>query len=61
MTTPEGYEQSFATNALGTAALTQRLMPALLAGAPSRVIIVSSGGMYTGADGCSVMAAAGAS
>lgn len=47
MTTPEGYEQSFATNALGTAALTQRLMPALLAGAPSRVIIVSSGGMYT--------------
>ncbi|KAF6260751.1 hypothetical protein COO60DRAFT_857255 [Scenedesmus sp. NREL 46B-D3] len=47
LTTPEGQEQSFATNALGTAALTQRLMPALLAGAPSRVIFVSSGGMYT--------------
>lgn len=50
--TPEGHEASFATNALGTAALTQRLLPALVAGAPSRVIFVSSGGLYTGMRGC---------
>ena len=46
--TPEGFEASFATNTLGTAALTAQLLPALTAAAPSRVIIVSSGGMYTG-------------
>ncbi|KAF8067317.1 DHRS12 [Scenedesmus sp. PABB004] len=46
-TTAEGFEASFATNSLGTAALTARLLPALRAGAPSRVITVSSGGMYT--------------
>eukprot|EP00775_Hariotina_reticulata_P012698 gene12698-12829_t len=45
--TPEGHELSFATNTLGTLALTQRLLPALAAGAPSRVVFVSSGGMYT--------------
>jgi NAD(P)-dependent dehydrogenase (short-subunit alcohol dehydrogenase family) len=32
---------------LGTTALTQRLLPALVAGSPSRVVFVSSGGMYT--------------
>lgn len=32
---------------LGTTALTQQLLPALQAGAPSRVVFVSSGGMYT--------------
>jgi NAD(P)-dependent dehydrogenase (short-subunit alcohol dehydrogenase family) len=46
-TTPEGFDTSFATNVLGTTALTQRLLPALFAGAPSRVVFVSSGGMYT--------------
>jgi hypothetical protein len=46
-TTPEGFDTSFATNVLGTTALTQRLLPALVAGAPSRVVFVSSGGMYT--------------
>lgn len=46
-TTPEGFDASFATNVLGTTALTQRLLPALVAGAPSRVVFVSSGGMYT--------------
>ena len=46
-TTPEGFDASFATNVLGTTALTQRLLPALIAGAPSRVVFVSSGGMYT--------------
>jgi hypothetical protein len=46
-TTPEGFDSSFATNVLGTTALTQRLLPALVAGAPSRVVFVSSGGMYT--------------
>lgn len=46
-TTPEGFDTSFATNVLGTTALTQRLLPALVAGAPSRVVLVSSGGMYT--------------
>lgn len=46
-TTPEGFNSSFATNVLGTTALTQRLLPALVAGAPSRVVFVSSGGMYT--------------
>lgn len=45
--TPEGFDTSFATNVLGTLALTQRLLPALVAGAPSRVVFVSSGGMYT--------------
>jgi len=45
--TPEGFNSSFATNVLGTTALTQRLLPALVAGAPSRVVFVSSGGMYT--------------
>ncbi len=41
-----GVERTFATNVLGTFALTQALIPALTAGAPSRVITVSSGGMY---------------
>jgi dehydrogenase/reductase SDR family protein 12 len=45
--TPEGFDTSFATNVLGTTALTQQLLPALQAGAPSRVVFVSSGGMYT--------------
>jgi dehydrogenase/reductase SDR family member 12 len=42
-----GAELTFATNVLGPFALTERLLPALRAGTPGRVVIVSSGGMYT--------------
>jgi dehydrogenase/reductase SDR family member 12 len=44
---PDGIELTFATNVLGPFLLTSLLLPALLAAAPSRVITVSSGGMYT--------------
>jgi dehydrogenase/reductase SDR family protein 12 len=43
----DGYEINFATNTLGTYALTCGLEPALKASAPSRVIMVSSGGALT--------------
>ena len=46
-TPPDGVELTFATNVLGPFLLTWLLLPALLAAAPSRVITVSSGGMYT--------------
>jgi NAD(P)-dependent dehydrogenase (short-subunit alcohol dehydrogenase family) len=45
--TDEGFELTFATNVLGPFLLTALLVPALRAAAPSRVINVSSGGMYT--------------
>jgi dehydrogenase/reductase SDR family member 12 len=45
--TSDGVELTFATNVLGPFLLTSLLLPALLAAAPSRVITVSSGGMYT--------------
>ncbi len=45
--TDEGFELTFATNVLGPYLLTDLLLPLLRAGAPSRVINVSSGGMYT--------------
>jgi dehydrogenase/reductase SDR family member 12 len=45
--TDEGFELTFATNVLGPFLLTAKLIPALGRGAPSRVINVSSGGMYT--------------
>ena len=45
--TRDGVELTFATNVLGPFLLTSLLLPALLAAAPSRVITVSSGGMYT--------------
>ncbi len=44
---PDGHELTFATNVLGMFVLTNELLPQLLSGAPSRVINVSSGGMYT--------------
>ena len=45
--TEDGVELTFATNVLGPFLLTSLLLPSLLAAAPSRVITVSSGGMYT--------------
>ena len=45
--TADGVELTFATNVLGPFLLTSLLLPSLIAGAPSRVITVSSGGMYT--------------
>ena len=45
--TDEGFELSFATNVLGPFLLTALLLPTLRRGAPSRVVNVSSGGMYT--------------
>jgi NAD(P)-dependent dehydrogenase (short-subunit alcohol dehydrogenase family) len=45
--TGDGVELTFATNVLGPFLLSSLLLPALLAGAPSRLITVSSGGMYT--------------
>ncbi len=45
--TDEGIELTFATNVLGPYLLTDLLLPLLRRGAPSRVINVSSGGMYT--------------
>jgi NAD(P)-dependent dehydrogenase (short-subunit alcohol dehydrogenase family) len=45
--TPEGNEVTFATHLLSQFLLTSRLLPLLEAAAPSRVVIVSSGGAYT--------------
>ncbi len=45
--TDEGFELTFATNVLGPFLLTALLVGSLAAAAPSRVINVSSGGMYT--------------
>lgn len=43
----DGFEKTFATNVLGGFFLTHLLADLLIASAPSRVIHVSSGGMYT--------------
>jgi NAD(P)-dependent dehydrogenase (short-subunit alcohol dehydrogenase family) len=45
--TTEGIEATLATNLAGHFLLTNLLMPRLIDSAPSRVINVSSGGMYT--------------
>jgi NAD(P)-dependent dehydrogenase (short-subunit alcohol dehydrogenase family) len=47
--TAEGFELQFGTNHLGHFLLTCLLVPALLAGAPSRVVNLSSGG-HVGSD-----------
>ncbi len=46
-TSVDGYELTLATHVLGPLLLTELLEPALAAGAPSSVIFVTSGGMYT--------------
>ena len=43
-TTADGFEMQFGTNHLGHFALASLLTPALLNGAPARVVVVSSGG-----------------
>jgi hypothetical protein len=40
--TEQGFEMALGTNVLGTIYLTQRLLPLLEAGAPSRVVVLSS-------------------
>jgi NAD(P)-dependent dehydrogenase (short-subunit alcohol dehydrogenase family) len=45
--TPEGIELTFATNVVGPFLLTGLLLPLLREAAPSRIVNVSSGGMYT--------------
>ena len=45
-TSADGLEMTFATNTLGYFLLTEGLLPLLKASAPSRVLNVSSGGMY---------------
>lgn len=45
--TGEGFELTFATNLLGQYILTRGLLPVLMASAPSRIVMVSSGGMYS--------------
>ena len=40
--TEQGFELTLGTNVLGTIYLTQRLLPLLEAGAPSRVVVLSS-------------------
>ncbi|KAI9334508.1 hypothetical protein DFJ73DRAFT_852950 [Zopfochytrium polystomum] len=44
--TPDGLESTFATNTVGSYYLTTLLLPALLRTEGSRVVSVSSGGMY---------------
>lgn len=43
----DGFELGFATNTLGTFALTEMLLPALQSSQGARVVTVSSGGMLT--------------
>src|SRR4029077_14623529 len=45
--TGDGNELTFATHVLSSFLLTRALRPLLEASAPSRVIVVASGGMYT--------------
>lgn len=47
VTTDEGFELTYAVNLLGQYVLTSNLIPVLVSAAPSRVVMVSSGGMYS--------------
>jgi dehydrogenase/reductase SDR family protein 12 len=46
-TSVDGFELTLATNLLSTFLLTNLLIPRMVESAPSRIITVSSGGMYT--------------
>jgi NAD(P)-dependent dehydrogenase (short-subunit alcohol dehydrogenase family) len=46
-TTPEGFERTFATMALGPFVLVARLLPRLVESPDARLVAVTSGGMYT--------------
>lgn len=46
-TSDDGIELTFATNVVGTFALTEGLRDRLVGSAPARIITVSSGGMYS--------------
>ena len=45
--TDEGWELTYATNLLGQYVLTRRLLPRMVESAPARIVMVSSGGMYS--------------
>ena len=45
--TPEGFELTFATNVLGPFLLTELLLPRISESAEGRVVMMSSGGMYS--------------
>jgi NAD(P)-dependent dehydrogenase (short-subunit alcohol dehydrogenase family) len=45
--TPDGVELTLATNVVGPFLLTERLLPRLRAARGARVVLISSGGMYT--------------
>ena len=47
VTTEDGYEKVWSTNLLGPYLLTELLLDRIVASAPSRVIEVTSGGMYS--------------
>jgi dehydrogenase/reductase SDR family member 12 len=47
LASPDGYELTFATNVLGPFLLTEMLMPRLREGSDPRVVMMSSGGMYS--------------
>ncbi len=46
-TSVDGYELTLATHVLGPLLLTELLTPLLAEAAPSKVVFVTSGGMYT--------------
>lgn len=45
--TDDGFELTYALNLLGHYVLVMNLLPALAASSPSRIVMVSSGGMYS--------------
>jgi NAD(P)-dependent dehydrogenase (short-subunit alcohol dehydrogenase family) len=45
--TTEGWEITYATNLLGQYVLTRSLLPVIVGSAPARIVMVSSGGMYS--------------